>query len=95
MSCLDCLFDCFKNKYNSLHDLDTIAIINNDKTIEISDLRTTNKLSDSIINDEEEIIYETILQELPDQELVRRNIKKEQINETLSDSDDSWDDSLF
>lgn len=91
MSCFECFFDCFKNKYAKLEELETVVIVKNDNTIELQPLRMENKLSASILNDEEEIIYDSKSNTLVDKDLIKRNIKKEY----ETDSDNSWDESLL
>lgn len=91
MSCFECFFDCFKNKYAKLEELDTVVVVKNDNTIELQPVRMEYKLSDSILNDEEDIIYDSKSNTLVDKDLIKRNIKKDYD----SDSDNSWDDSLI
>lgn len=91
MSCFECFFDCFKNKYAKLEELDTVVVVKNDNTIELQPVRMEYKLSDSILNDEEEIIYDSKSNTLVDKDLIKRNIKKDYDNE----SDNSWDESLL
>jgi len=92
MSCFECFFDCFKNKYAKLEELDTVVVVNNDNTIDTQPIRMENKLSDSILNEEEEeIIYDSKSNTLLDKDLIKRNIKKDY----ESDSDNSWDESLL
>ena len=91
MSCFECFFDCFKNKYAKLEELDTVVVVKNDNTIELQPVRMEHKLSDSILNDEEEIIYDSKSNTLLHKDLIKRNIKKDYDSE----SDNSWDESLL
>tara|TARA_B100000123_G_scaffold88666_1_gene64351 strand:+ start:2017 stop:2292 length:276 start_codon:yes stop_codon:yes gene_type:complete len=91
MSCFECFFNCFKNKYTHLEELESIVIVNNDKTIELQPLKVSSKISDSVLYDEEEVIYDSKSNTLIDKDLIKRNIKKEY----ESDSDNSWDESLL
>ena len=91
MSCFECFFDCFKNKYAKLEELETVVVVKNDNTIELQPVRMDYKLSDSILNDEEEIIYDSKSNTLVDKDLIKRNIKKDYDSE----SDNSWDESLL
>ena len=91
MSCFECFFDCFKNKYAKLEELETVVVVKNDNTIELQPVRMEYKLSDSILNDEEDIIYDSKSNTLVDKDLIKRNIKKDY----ESDSDNSWDETLI